>query len=58
MNLKDPYDDLIPSLTTFYRNKIAQWQRLIDISSEFVAGPKPGVDYGKLAAFSVTDEPE
>src|SRR2546423_10285194 len=28
MNLKIPYDDLIPSLAVFYRNKIALWQRL------------------------------
>lgn len=50
MHLNAPFDDLIPNLTAFYEGKIALHQRLIDISSAFVAGPKPGVDYGKLAA--------
>jgi hypothetical protein len=50
MHLKPPFDDLIPDLTGFYQHKIALHQKLIDISSAFVSGPKPGVDYGKMAA--------
>lgn len=50
MRLNSPYDDLIPNLTAFYQRKIILHQRLIDIGSVFLAGPKPGVDYGKLAA--------
>jgi hypothetical protein len=48
MRLKAPYDDLIPTLAGFYKAKIDLYQRLIDISSAMLAGPKPGVDYGKL----------
>src|ERR1700692_179383 len=50
MRLNPPFETLIPNLTGFYEHKIALHQRLIDISSTFIAGPKPGVDYGKLAA--------
>jgi hypothetical protein len=50
MRLKPPFDGLIPDITGFYEQKIALHQRLIDISGSFLAGPKPGVDYGKLAA--------
>jgi hypothetical protein len=50
MRLKAPYDDLIPTLAGYYKAKIELHQRMIDISSAMLAGPKPGVDYGKLAA--------
>jgi hypothetical protein len=50
MHLKDPFDFLIPTITAFYEQKIQLHQRLIDIGSPFLAGPKPGADYGKLAA--------
>lgn len=50
MYLKDPFDFLIPDITNFYEQKIELHQRLIDIGSAFIGGPKPGVDYGKLAA--------
>jgi hypothetical protein len=50
MHLKEPFDSLIPTITAFYEQKIELHQRLIDIGSAFLAGPKPGVDYGKLAA--------
>jgi len=50
MHLNPPFDDLIPTLTEFYERKIALHRRLIDINSAFLAGPKPGVDYGQLAA--------
>lgn len=50
MHLKAPFDFLIPDITTFYEQKIELHQKLIDIGSAFLAGPKPGVDYGKMAA--------
>lgn len=50
MHLKDPFDTLIPNITAFYKEKIELHQRLIDIGSAFLAAPKPGVDYGELAA--------
>jgi hypothetical protein len=50
MRLEPPYDELIPMLVGYYKRKVELYQRLIDISSAMLAGPKPGVDYGKLAA--------
>jgi hypothetical protein len=50
MHLNHPFDQLLPNLTGFYEYKIAFHQGLIDIFSAVLAGPKPGVDYGKLAA--------
>jgi hypothetical protein len=49
MRLNPPFDTLIPNLVGFYTHKIALHQRLIDVSSAFTEGPKPGVDYGKLS---------
>lgn len=50
MRLNSPFEDLIPNITALYVDKIVLHQNLIDISSAFIAGPEPGVDYGKLAA--------
>jgi hypothetical protein len=48
MRLNDPFDTLIPSLIGFYQRQIELHQKLIDISSKFLAGPKAGVDYQAL----------
>lgn len=50
MRLDPPYETLIPGLTAFYRQEIELNQSLIDLSSKFLAEPKPGVDYQALAA--------
>ncbi len=50
MHLNAPFEDLLPSIMALYGDKIALHQDLIDISSTFIAGPEPGVDYGRLAA--------
>jgi hypothetical protein len=50
MRLNPPFEELIADLTAFYQHKIALHQRMIEISSTFIGGEKPGVDYGKLAA--------
>jgi hypothetical protein len=50
MRLNPPFETIIPDLTAFYTSKVELYQRLIDISSAFIGGPKPGIDYGKLAA--------
>ncbi|MGD0888540.1 MAG: hypothetical protein ABR889_04770 [Acidobacteriaceae bacterium] len=50
MRLAPPFDKLLQSIIGFDEHKIGLFQRLIDISSAFIGGPKPGVDYGKLAA--------
>jgi hypothetical protein len=48
MRLNPPFDFLIPAITGFYQQKVQIWQKLVDTGSTFLAGPKPGVDYGKL----------
>ena len=50
MRLKPPFDDLTKTITGFYEEKVTLHQSMIDIASAFVGGPKPDVDYGKLAA--------
>lgn len=50
MHLNDPYDDLIPALIAFNERQIQLHQKLIDISSKFMAGPKADVDYQGMAA--------
>ena len=50
MRLNPPYDEIVPVITEGYAAKIALFQRLSDICSTMLAGPEPGVDYGKLAA--------
>lgn len=43
-------DDLIKNIIDLHTFKIELHQAMIDIASEFIGGPKPNVDYGKLAA--------
>jgi len=50
MRLKPPFETFIPSIVEFDEHKIALWKRMVEIGSEFIGGPKPGVDYGGLAA--------
>jgi hypothetical protein len=50
MRLDSPYETLIPDLVGFYQHQIELHQSLIEISTKFLAGPKPGVDYSALAA--------
>ena len=50
MRLNSPNEQLIPDLVAFYEQKLAVYQKLIDIASAFIGSPKPGVDYDKLAA--------
>ena len=50
MRLKKPFDFLIPNISAFYERKIVLWQRMREISSAFIGGPKDGVDYSKLAS--------
>jgi hypothetical protein len=50
MHLNPPFEELIAALTDFDRQKVALYQKLVDISSAFIGSPKPGVDYDKLAA--------
>jgi hypothetical protein len=45
-----PYDQIIPDLIRLDEMRVGYYQRIIDITSEFLDGPKPGVDYGKMLA--------
>lgn len=49
-----PFDKIIPIITESYELKITFLQKMIDNSSAFLVGPKPDVDYDKLA----TDMPK
>ena len=50
MRLNPPFEKLIPNITGFYERKVMIWQRMREINSEFIQGPKNSVDYGQLAA--------
>lgn len=50
MRLNGRFDVLIPTLIASYQRQVQLHQQLIDISSNFIAGPKEGVDYQGLAA--------
>ena len=50
MRLKPPFETVIPFLTGSYAHMVELYQKLIDISSAQIGGPKPGVDYSKLGA--------
>src|ERR1700735_536759 len=50
MHLNDPFDKLIPTITGFYEWKIVAWKQMVALGGDFMGGPKPGVDYGKLSA--------
>src|SRR5579872_5726420 len=50
VKLGEPVDDLPSLIVRFYQQKLAQYRQMTDACSTIIAGPKPGVDYGKLAA--------
>ena len=50
MHLSPRFDGVIENVTVIYEQKIELHQRMVDIASIFLAGPKPDVDYGKLSA--------
>jgi hypothetical protein len=50
MRLNAPYDDLNADLISFYLQEIGLHQKLIDLNTTFMEGPKPGVDYSAIAA--------
>jgi hypothetical protein len=53
MRLSAPYNDLIPSITSFYEFKITVFKRMTEVLTTILGGAgglKPNVDYGALAA--------
>jgi len=49
MHLNSPFEFLIGSITTFYKQKSAIYEDYGDICSAFAVGPKHGVDYQAMA---------
>lgn len=50
MRLNPPFNDLIPSIIALYEKKINLHQKIIEIVSILLGGPRLGVDYGKVSA--------
>lgn len=50
VKLAKPLDDLPSTIVGFDQQKLDQYNHMMDICSSMMAGPKPGVDYGALAA--------
>jgi hypothetical protein len=50
MRFNAPFETLVPSLRDLYAEEIRLHESLIDAATAFLSGPRPNVDYGKLAA--------
>jgi hypothetical protein len=50
MTLNPPFDKVPAAIAAFYKQKIEVHNQFIAMATAFVSGPKPGVDYGALAA--------
>lgn len=44
------FDELIPNTIYFYQEKLKLYDEMTGIAKQLIEGPKPGVDYSKLAA--------
>lgn len=49
MTLKAPFAGLPDQIADFYQQKINLYDRFANACSTMIAGPQPGVDYGKIA---------
>lgn len=50
IRLKPPFAKLAPSLAAFDQQKLELYKRMGDGCAALMTGPKPGVDYGAIAA--------
>ena len=50
INIPANAKDVPETLIKIYQAKIEKYQQMSDICSAMIAGPKPGIDYGDLAA--------
>src|ERR1035437_7250285 len=50
MHLKAPSDNSPKMFADIYQQKIELYEMMSDIAEKFMSGPKPGVDFGNLAA--------
>lgn len=48
--LNAPFDSLPGSIAEFYQFKVGIHQKMIDLATALMSGPKPGVDYGAMVA--------
>lgn len=44
------FDILVPTVTDLYSRKLALYEEVVRAAQTIIAGPRPDVDYGKLAA--------
>lgn len=44
------FDILVPTVTDLYSRKLALYEEIVRAAQTIIAGPRPDVDYGKLAA--------
>lgn len=50
MNLRKPFETLLPTTIKLYKRKIDLYNETVEISKAFIDRPKPGVDYSKMTA--------
>jgi hypothetical protein len=50
MHLNHPFEHVVEQITEFYKDKLTLYKQFEAMCSALIAGPKPGVDYGELAA--------
>jgi hypothetical protein len=50
MRLNPPFDGVTHDITDFYERKLDLYKQIGQTCSALIAGPKPNVDYGELAA--------
>jgi hypothetical protein len=50
MHLNDPFDQLTDNVVALYQKKIELHNSIIRLSTTFLSGPKPDVDYDALTA--------
>lgn len=50
MNLKKPFETLLPTTIKLYKRKIDLYNETVQISKAFIDQPKPRVDYSKMTA--------
>ncbi|HEV2679856.1 MAG TPA: hypothetical protein VGV14_05105 [Rhodanobacter sp.] len=50
MQLKKPFETLIPMISELYQDKIALYDEMAKMAGALASGPQPGVDYGAYVA--------
>lgn len=50
MRLTEKFASVVPSIITCDEQKVDLYQKIIDLVTEILGDPKPGIDYGKIVA--------